>query len=372
MRAMKIARVLVYQHDLEVAGGLYEMSTSEVANLDTTVVVLETSDGTLGFGETCPLGPTYQPQHALGARAAIAEVAPAILGLDPRQPGVVYEAMNQALSGSVYGKSAIDVACWDLSGKAYGARVADLLGGAHRDRIPSYYGVMPASPEACAAKATELVAAGFGRIQVKCGARSLNEDIDTVRAVAAAVPPQTLLLADANRGWTQRQAINFSQATRDIALALEQPCDSLADHYAIAGKVCHPIFLDESADSIANIMDAVSSGLAQGFGMKISRVGGLTPMATVRDIAAARRIPHTVDDTWGGDILAASCVHMAASCLPSQHEGTWISEPYTSRAYPMISSPITNTDGWIDLPSGPGLGVEPDLGAWGEPLVTYS
>lgn len=369
---MKIARVSVYQHNLEVAGGLYEMSTSEVAVLDTTVVMLETDDGALGFGETCPLGSTYQPQHALGARAAIAEVAPAILGLDPRQPSVVYAAMNAALSGSVYGKSAIDVACWDLAGKAYGARVADLLGGAHRNRVPSYYGIMPAEPAVCAAKATELMAAGFPRIQVKCGARSLAEDIATVRAVAEVLRPGVPLLADANRGWTQREAINFSQATRDVPLALEQPCDTLADHYAIQNKVCHPIFLDESADSIANIMDAISSGVAQGFGMKISRVGGLTPMATVRDMAAARRIPHAVDDTWGGDILAASCVHMAASCLPTQHEGTWISEPYTSLAYAMKSTPITNHDGWIDLPEGPGLGVVPDVASWGEPLVTYS
>ncbi len=96
---MRITNIRVYQHDLVVAGGLYEMSTSEVASLDTTVVVIETDTGLLGFGETCPLGPTYQPQHALGARAAIAEVAPALIGLDPRQPSVVYAAMNAALSG---------------------------------------------------------------------------------------------------------------------------------------------------------------------------------------------------------------------------------------------------------------------------------
>ena len=368
---MRITNIRVYQHDLVVAGGLYEMSTSEVASLDTTVVVIETDTGLLGFGETCPLGPTYQPQHALGARAAIAEVAPALIGLDPRQPSVVYAAMNAALSGSVYGKSAIDVACWDLAGKAYGARVADLLGGVHRERVPSYYGIMPGTPAECAAKASELMEAGFPRIQVKCGARSLQEDIAAVRAVAEVLPSGVPLMADANRGWTQREAINFSHATRDIALALEQPCDTLADHYAIQNKVCHPIFLDESADSVANIMDAISSGLAQGFGMKISRVGGLTPMSTVRDMAAARRIPHTVDDTWGGDILAASCVHMAASCLPTQHEGTWLSEPYTSQGYAMKSAPITNHDGWIDLPTGPGLGVEPDLEAWGDPLASY-
>lgn len=368
---MRIEGISVYQHDLIVDGGLYEMSTSEVVALDSTVVAIHTDNGLIGFGETCPLGPTYQPQHALGARAALAEVAPSLLGLDPRQPSVVYAAMDAALSGSGYGKSAIDVACWDLAGKYYGARVADLLGGVHRERVPSYYGIMPSTPSACADKATELVAAGFPRIQVKCGARSLEEDIASVRAVAAVMPSGMPLLADANRGWTQRQAINFSQATRDISLALEQPCLTLADHYAIANKVCHPLFLDESADSVSNVMDAISSGLAQGFGMKISRVGGLTPMRTVRDMAAARSIPHTVDDTWGGDILAASCVHMAASCLPTQHEGTWISEPYTSDGYETITPALTNHDGWIDLPAGPGLGVEPDLGKWAKPLTEY-
>lgn len=369
---MRIQRISVYQHDLVVADGLYEMSTSEVVSLDSTVVAIHTDTGLIGFGETCPLGPTYQPQHALGARAAIAEIAPHLIGLDPRQPSVINAAMDRALNGSAYGKSAIDVACWDLSGKYYNARVADLLGGIHRDRVPSYYGIMPSRADESAAKATELVAAGFTRIQVKCGARSLAEDIETVRAVASVLPADVPLLADANRGWTQRQAINFSQATRDIALALEQPCATLADHYAIQNKVCHPLYLDESADSIANVMDAISSGLAQGFGMKISRVGGLTSMQTVRDLAAARRIPHTVDDTWGGDILAASCVHMAASCLPSQHEGTWISEPYTSNSYAMRTAPITNNDGWITLPDGPGLGVEPDLDQWGPPVAEYS
>lgn len=369
---MRIESIDVYQHDLVVADGLYEMSTSEVMSLDTTVVAVKADNGLVGFGETCPLGPTYQPQHALGARAAIAEVAQAVLGLDPRHPTVVYEAMDGALNGSSYGKSAIDVACWDLAGKFYDTRVADLLGGVHRERVPSYYGIMPSTPTECAAKATELVAAGFPRIQVKCGARLLEEDIDSVRAVAAVLPPEVPLLADANRGWTQRQAINFSRATSDIALALEQPCDSLADHYAIQHKVCHPIYLDESADSVSTVMDSISSGLAQGFGMKVSRVGGLTPMRTVRDLAAARKIPHTVDDTWGGDIVAASCVHMAASCLPTQHEGTWLSESYTAGSYPMLTAPITNQDGWINLPDGPGLGVEPRLDQWGPPVAQYA
>ena len=91
---MRITEIRVYQHDIEVAGGQYQMSISEVTGLDTTVVVIETDEGITGFGETCPLGPTYQPQHAGGARAAIAEIAPGIIGLDPRQHGLIYRAMD--------------------------------------------------------------------------------------------------------------------------------------------------------------------------------------------------------------------------------------------------------------------------------------
>ncbi|GIT01254.1 MAG: hypothetical protein CM1200mP26_29660 [Acidimicrobiales bacterium] len=72
---------------------------------------------------------TYQPQHALGARAALAELAPHLVGLDPTAVGRVGAVMDAALMGHRYAKAAVDVACWDATGKAYGVRVCDLLGG---------------------------------------------------------------------------------------------------------------------------------------------------------------------------------------------------------------------------------------------------
>lgn len=368
---MRISEIRVYQHDLAVAGGLYQMSISQVEALDTTVVEIVTDADLSGFGETCPLGPAYQPQFAAGARAAIGQVAPALIGLDPRRTRLVGERMDAALNGHGYAKSAIDVACWDLLGKSSDARVCDLLGGAHGDSVRSYWGIMPDTPEASAAKAQSLLDDGYTRIQVKTGGRPLADDIACVRAVAETLGGGVPLLADANRGWTARDAIEFSIALSDVPLALEQPCATLEEHRQLVGRVRHPVFLDESATDVATVITAISDGLAQGFGMKLSRVGGLTHMATVRDICEAKGVPLTIDDTWGGDLTAAATVHMGTTVSEAVYEGTWISEPYTDGGYPTLSSTVRAVDGHIAVPDGPGLGIVPNLDLWDDPVAIY-
>ncbi len=369
---MRITEIRMYQHDLPVKGGLYQMSTSQVSALDTTVVEIRTDEGISGFGETCPLGSGYQPQFAAGDRAAIGEMAPHLIGLDPRLTNLVYHRMDAVLMGSSSAKTAIDVACWDLLGKATGMPVHDLLGGAYTDRVLSYWGIMPDTPEASAAKAEALMADGYRRIQVKTGGRPLHEDVACVRAVAEVLPPGVPLLADANRGWNVREALEFSIACRDIPLALEQPCSTLEEHRQLVGRVSHPVFLDESTADIATVITAITDGLAQGFGMKLSRVGGLTKLRAVRDICEAKGIPSTIDDTWGGDLTAAATVHMGATVRPDLYEATWISQPYTERGYPTLTPEVVCEDGHIAVPTGPGLGIEPDLANWPDPVAVFN
>ena len=371
MRPMKITEIRVYPHEIIVAGGEYQMSTSAVAGLDATVVELVTDEGMSGFGETTPLGPTYQEQHAGGARAAIAELAPAVIGLDPRRLGLLSAAMDGALNGHRYAKCAIDVAAWDLTGRAYGERLCDLLGGARRESVPSYYGVMPDSPEATASAAAARETDGYQRIQVKAGGRPLAVDIETVRAVADALSPTTRLLVDPNRGWTMRDALEFSVTCRDLPLVIEQPCRTYDEHARIADKLHHPLFLDESAVDIPTIARAISDGVAQGFGMKLSRVGGITPLRVVRDLCAEHSVPLTIDDTWGGDLTAAATVHMGATVPEHVSEGTWISFPYQEPAYRCLTPPVQPVGGSIPVPDGVGLGVQPDLDNWPAPVAVY-
>jgi 4-hydroxyproline betaine 2-epimerase len=364
---MKIAQIHVYAHGLPVKNGPYAMSNGAVWALDTTLVRLVADNGLTGWGETCPVGPTYQPQHALGARAALAEMAPGLLGANPLQPLALRRLMDSRLDGHRYAKAAIDIAAHDLMGKHYGLRVAELLGGIVTERVPSYYSTIVGDPDETARLAEEQVAAGFPRLQVKIGGRPVEIDIAAVRKVWERVGSSGVRLAvDANRGLTTRDALRLSRECPDIPFILEQPCNTLEEIAAIRGQLNHAVYIDENGDDLNTVLRAVGEGLCDGFGMKVTRIGGLHAMATFRDICEARSLPHTCDDSWGGDIIAAACVHIGATVQPRLMEGAWIAQPYIDGHYDSRAG-VKIAGGHIALPTGPGLGVVPDEGIFGEP-----
>ena len=129
---MKITGIAVYRVELPVGEGRYNWSNANsVSVFDSTVVAVETDADLTGWGEVCPLGSAYLPSYPAGARAGIRELAPGLIGLNPLDLGVVNLRMDAAMRGHPYVKSALDVACWDLLGKAAGLPVSILLGGRH-------------------------------------------------------------------------------------------------------------------------------------------------------------------------------------------------------------------------------------------------
>jgi L-alanine-DL-glutamate epimerase-like enolase superfamily enzyme len=366
---MKLVGINVYDVPLPVLGA-YKMATSSMALLQSTVVELITDEGITGFGETCPLGPVYQPQHVLGARAAIQEIAPSIIGIDPRNIGQVNRAMELALNGSNYAKAAIDIAAWDVAGKSYGRRVCDLLGGATGPSIPSYYAISVASPEEQARVAREKQLEGFTRLQFKIGGGDIEADVEMLHRVKEVLEPGTRIAADANRSMTARDTLFLSQRCRDISMVIEQPTSTLEEIVAIRDRLCHPVYLDEVTEDVNFVIRAVGEGVADGFGMKLTRMGGISAMQTVRDICRARNLPHTSDDNWGGDIIAAACVHVGATVEPRLFEGTWIAAPYIDGHYDDENS-IFVENGRIRVPLGHGLGIVPDVSKFGAPIMTF-
>ena len=109
----EIKEIHIYQHDLPVKNGPYTMANAEVWALDSTLVRIVASDGTEGWGETCPVGPTYAEAHALGARAALIQMAPDLIGTT-LWPLVLQRKMNGLLNGHNYAKAAIDIAAYDI------------------------------------------------------------------------------------------------------------------------------------------------------------------------------------------------------------------------------------------------------------------
>ena len=130
---MKISRIRAYRVELPLREGSYKWSGGKsVSVFDSTVVLVDTDEGVTGCGEVCPLGPFYLPAFARGARAGIEEVGPHLLGEDPTHVARLYHLMDRALLGHPYVKSAIDMAAWDILGKASGQPLCTLLGGALR------------------------------------------------------------------------------------------------------------------------------------------------------------------------------------------------------------------------------------------------
>lgn len=367
---MKIAQLHIYQHDLPVKNGPYTMSYGEISALDTTLVKLVTDTGVVGWGETCPLGPVYAEAHASGARAALSEMAPGLIGTEV-MPLCVHRQMDRLLLGHTYAKAAIDIAVYDALGKSLGVRVADLLGGPVAERIPSYYAIGIAPPDEAARIAKEKCAQGYLRLQVKVGGRDPQTDIEVIHKVWEVIRDKRIGLAiDANRGWTTRDAIHVSQACADIPLVMEQPCRTNDELRQLRPLLRHPLYVDETSYDVNTVIMAVGTGLADGFGLKLTRLGGLHPMTTVRDICAARNLPHTCDDAWGGDIIAAACTHIGATVRPDLMEGVWLAAPYIDGHYCQENG-LKKSGGHIDLPKGAGLGITPDDAMLCAPIAEF-
>lgn len=368
---MNIAELHIYSYDLPVRGAPYIMANAQIWAVETILVKMVSDKGIVGWGETCPLGPTYSEAHAAGAKAALIHMAPKLIGTEIN-PLILRRKMEGALTGHNYAKAAIDIAGYDLLGKHFGVSVADLLGGVAATRLASYYAVGVGAPDEVARIAVDKIDEGYPRLQVKVGGRPAEIDIETIRKVWEKIGHRGVRLAiDGNRGWTMRDALRVSRECQEIPFIMEQPCQTIEDLKTIRPQINHAIYMDENSVDLNTVITAAGGNFIDGFGMKITRIGGLQQMAAFRDLCEARNLPHSCDDAWGGDIIAAACTQMGATVRPDLLEGIWLAAPYIDIHYDRVNA-IRIIDGHITLPTGAGLGVVPDEGLFGAPIASFS
>lgn len=367
---MKIAEIHLFQYELPVLNGPYRMAKADVYSLTTTLVKLVADNGLFGWGETCPVGPTYAESHSGGALAALSALAPGLIGADVL-PMPLHARMEGLLNGHSYAKAAIDIAMHDLLGKHYGVSVSDLLGGALADRLPSYYAVTIGAPDDVARLAAQKRDEGYPRLQLKVGGRAIEEDIESVSRVWEAISGSGIRLAvDGNRSLTTRDAIQLSQACAHVPFILEQPCNTIEDLQSIRNRINHGLYMDENCTNFNTAVTAAGTGLVDGFGMKVTRLGGLHPMRAFRDLCVARNLPHTCDDAWGGDLIAAACAHIGATVPPALLDGVWIAAPMIEGHFDPKNG-VNVEAGHIRPPKGVGLGIVPEEGMFGDSLASF-
>lgn len=367
---MKITRITVFQVDLPLehpywlSGGRLKFDV-----LDATLVKIDTDAGLVGWGEGTPWGHTYVPAHGPGIRAGIETMAQFILGLDPRRVLDVERAMDLALPGHLYAKAPIDMACWDIAGQAADMPIADLMGGGSRTPRAIASSVGAKTIEDTRDVIELYRRRGYVAHSVKIGG-DVNRDIARIRDVESIRRDGEIVLYDVNRGWTRQQALRVMRATEDLHIMVEQPCETLDDIAALSGRHACPVSVDESLVTLQDATRIARDGLAEVFGIKLNRVGGLTKAARMRDVALAHGIDMFVMATGGTVLADTEALHLAATIPDDNCHAVWACQDMITRDIAGGRGP-RNTDGHLHLPETPGLGVHPDEDSIGTPIAVF-
>jgi L-alanine-DL-glutamate epimerase-like enolase superfamily enzyme len=367
---MKIKRILAYRVELPLHETTYKWSGGKsVTVFDSTIVSVETDTGLVGHGEVCPLGPFYLPAYAEGVRSGLRELGPHLLGEDPRQLAKLNRTMDAALKGHPYVKSGIDIACWDILGQASGMPVCELLGGRYGKDVHLYRAISQESPEQMAAKVAGYRAEGYHRFQLKVGGDP-DTDIARIHAVAAKLQPGDRLVADANTGWVQHEAVRVAKAVRDVDVYIEQPCLTYEECLAVRRQIPHPFVLDENIDDLGILLRAKADLAMDVVNLKISKLGGLTKIKQARDLCVSMGIGMTLEDSWGGDIATAAIAHLAHS---TPTEFLFTTTDFNSYGPVSIADGAPQrVNGRMAASKSPGLGVTPKMDVLGKAVVVVA
>lgn len=289
-----------------------------------------------------------------------------MLGADPRQLGKLNRIMDAALKGHPYVKSGIDIACWDILGQTAGLPVCALLGGRYGEDFHLYRAISQESPDEMAQRVAAYRAEGYRRFQLKVGGDP-DVDIARIHAVAEKLLPGDRLVADANTGWTQHEAMRVVRAVRDVDVYIEQPCLTYEECLSVRRHTDHPFILDENIDSLEVLLRAHADLAMDVVNLKISKLGGLTKIKQARDLCVSMGIAMTLEDSWGGDIATAAIAHLAHS---TPTEFLFTSTDFNS--YVTVSTAEgapQRANGFMAASSLPGLGIEPRMAVLGKPVV---
>ena len=329
------------------------------------LIVRALTDGADGWGECVTLGdPLYSPEYVDGAVDVMRRhLIPALRDVVDG-PGVG-EALKK-FKGHRMSKGALEMAVLDAELRTEGRSFARELGST-RDRVPCgvSVGIMDSVPALLDA-VDGYLSEGYVRIKLKI---EPGWDIEPVRAVRERFGDDVLLQVDANTAYTLRDARHLAKLDDFALLLIEQPLEEedVVGHADLAKVVRTPICLDESITSAQTAAAAIRLGATQVINIKPGRVGGYLEARRIHDLAVAHGIA-----VWCGGMIESGIGRAANVALASLPGFTLPGDVSASdRFYRTdITAPFVMKDGHLDVPTGPGLGVEPDMAIL-ESLTTW-
>ena len=366
---MKITRISVYQFDYTVPK-VYKLSGGRVfKSLDTTIVEIETDAGISGVGEGCPFGVYYGAAHALGVRAGVEELAPRMIGMDPRDTDRINDMMDAVLPGLNYVKTPLDMACWDIFGKSVDLPLYALLGGHNGKNLPLASSTSTGTPEEMVATVQGFRDQGYKAHSIKVGGTDPSLDAERVRAVMAARGPDEDYILDANRGWSLESALRFAALAAPINACIEAPCKTYRECLSFKRRTGVPVSMDEHLTGPDVAIQAIAEDAADVMNIKTTKVGGVTKARRIRDISAEAGLAMSIQETGGADIAFSALVHIAQSGPADLIRHVWdpreLAKEATATGGPVIEN------GHVQATNKPGLGVDLSRDLLGQPVAQF-
>lgn len=332
------------------------------------IVKIHTDDGLVGLGEvSCT--PRWSGEDQVTAGHFInTYFAPLLVGESLRELADIDRLTIKfaaPVAGNHFTKAGVEMALWDLVGKALNQPVYALLGGKVRDSVRTKWSVSGAEPEKAVEIARGAIARGFTAMKVKVGLGP-DQDVARVRAVRAAIGDQIKLGVDANGGWpTAEIAVATIRRLCDaaqIAFA-EQPVPA-GDHEEMAAvrrQIDVPVIADESLYILADAQALVRAKACDIFSVYIGKAGGIGPARQIADFALAQSIQCTIGSNLELGVGSAAMLHLGlahSGIAPEEYPCDIIGPHYYEED--ILTQPLALAAGRANPPPGPGLGVALD------------
>ena len=345
---------------------------------ETLLVKISTDSGLVGWGETADVG---------GTRGIIEEhLKTVLLGKNPLSHRKLWQAMWGANFGDGRAVAGCDLALHDLRGKALGQSIAEMYGGRQRDRVMAYAaamnyteGVRPEDQHP--AEASVLAKRGFLAMKIRTGRFGFKRDLDVMQKIRQAVGPDVRLLTDGNGAFTLPQAVKFGKELEKLDFyCFEEPLPQ-APNYAGYDVLTQSLDIGVSGgevlDSRATAREHIIKRSFDIIQPDVSLCGGIAEVLFICEMArlfGIQAMPHC----YAGAIVIAATLHVNA-LLPPHYQG------FTGGDEPMleldtyenpfrdviVAKPFEIKQGYVDVPTGPGLGIEIDEDVVKKYLVKY-
>jgi muconate cycloisomerase len=336
------------------------------------------SRGFTGWGEAPAIkdwggdhGKYYGETPGTTKHVILEHLAPVLIGAEASNLASLHVLMDGAIKGYPYAKASVEMAVYDLLGRALGVPVHTLLGGRVRDTVPVAHSIGLLPIDEAVAECVQVVEEGIRTVKIKVGVDP-SRDVEIVWRVREAVGPSVDLCVDANQGYGDpAEAIRIIRAMEPARIKyVEQPVEGLAAMAEVARVVETPIMADESAWTPQDVLEIIERRAADVISIYTTKPGGLYKAMQVAAVAAAAGLPCNVNGSVETGVGNLANIHLAAAALPvtlacvvpvstpaeAQHgqvAGIYYKDD-------LIKTPFRLVDGAVQVPDGPGMGMDVD------------